>query len=691
MITIERPNTVKSSGIQNAISFGIKQDGLAHIFSVLRCQLYSDKILAVIREYACNAVDANVEAGKSSLPIKVTLPTRFNPIFKVRDFGLGLSDKDIQEIYAFYGESTKRKSNAMIGQLGLGSKSAFAYGDNFVITSFVDGKKTTYNAFIDASQIGQIAKLTTEDTDEENGVEISVAVKDHDVQSFHDKAHGLFKYFKVKPQVSGATFDYPPEKPVFSGKDWRILGKGNNTIAVMGNIGYPLDNHWYDNADVSAVINAGVTIDFEIGDLEISASREKLQYTDRTKQAIKSKLLEIKNIVAKELNNKFANCATFFDAAKLYGQVMDYGSTLYSLRALVSSSITYAGTPVNSSHISVDAYSTDYNVREYSMSYRGNKVKSRVSSHIDCRGDVVVIDNDLNLNAGIINRVYQLVSSGKKVYVLSYGGDAAIKAKVFADTKLVAANFTLLSSLPKISLGNGGTYTKNSKHSSKEFIYDTAKAASLGYYAKKSDFWLMEEVDVENDSGVYVIIDQFCYQDQKGRFERPCSMIDILNKLKAFGINISKVYGFKAKHKDALEANTKMVKLFDYIAAELEKYFVKNNISQKVANRLEYDAAEGKDNWVAFIEKYAGEANSKTLAARTSAIFSRMKNDKDKKILDAAVAWKEFFSKSVKPEHNLVTMLQKLRETYPMLDVVDPWTADKKNKAMIEYFNLVDG
>ena len=141
MITIERQNTVQTHGIKDTVSFGIKQDGLAHIFSVLRNQLYSDKILAVIREYATNGVDAHTEAGKPNEPIVITLPTRWEPTFKCRDFGWGLSDTDIHEIYAFYGESTKRKSNQMIGQLGLGSKSAFAYGDNFVITSFVDGVK----------------------------------------------------------------------------------------------------------------------------------------------------------------------------------------------------------------------------------------------------------------------------------------------------------------------------------------------------------------------------------------------------------------------------------------------------------------------------------------------------------------------------------------------------------------------
>ena len=173
MIT-QKPNysSLKQSENFKAVKFGIKKEGLAHIFNVLRNQLYTDKILAVVREYSCNAVDAHIEAGKNEEPIVVTLPNRMSPNFKVRDYGLGLSEQDIQDVYANYGESTKRNTNSQIGQLGLGCKSAFAYGDNFVINSYQSGVKTSYNAFIDPSQIGQISKMSSEKTTEADGIEI---------------------------------------------------------------------------------------------------------------------------------------------------------------------------------------------------------------------------------------------------------------------------------------------------------------------------------------------------------------------------------------------------------------------------------------------------------------------------------------------------------------------------------------
>ena len=130
LTTNTRKARLKQSEDFPSKNFSIKQD--AHIFKVLRSKIYSDKILAVIREYSCNAVDAHVEAETPDKPIKITLPNAMNPHFIVRDFGKGMTDEDIFDIYATYGESTKRNTNSQIGQLGLGCKSGFAYSNSFL-------------------------------------------------------------------------------------------------------------------------------------------------------------------------------------------------------------------------------------------------------------------------------------------------------------------------------------------------------------------------------------------------------------------------------------------------------------------------------------------------------------------------------------------------------------------------------
>ena len=65
--------------ITKAADFGIEEEDLSHIMGILRSQIYTDKLLAVIREYSTNARDANIEAGHGSA-IDVILPTFASPI-----------------------------------------------------------------------------------------------------------------------------------------------------------------------------------------------------------------------------------------------------------------------------------------------------------------------------------------------------------------------------------------------------------------------------------------------------------------------------------------------------------------------------------------------------------------------------------------------------------------------------------
>ena len=121
---------VFSSDLESA-SFGISEADTASIMGILRDGLYTDRILAVLREYSANAWDAHRMIGKGDLPLQITIPTHNNPVLRIRDFGPGLSHDDIFKIYSQYGASTKRNTNDAVGMLGIGSKSGFAYSDTF--------------------------------------------------------------------------------------------------------------------------------------------------------------------------------------------------------------------------------------------------------------------------------------------------------------------------------------------------------------------------------------------------------------------------------------------------------------------------------------------------------------------------------------------------------------------------------
>ena len=72
-------------GPNTAESFGISES--AEFFNILSNTLYSDKILAVVREVLCNAWDAHIASGRTNLPIEVTLT---HTELTIKDRGTGI-------------------------------------------------------------------------------------------------------------------------------------------------------------------------------------------------------------------------------------------------------------------------------------------------------------------------------------------------------------------------------------------------------------------------------------------------------------------------------------------------------------------------------------------------------------------------------------------------------------------------
>ena len=270
----------------------------AKAFNILSSGLYANKIRAIIRELSCNAVDSHTAAGKQEVPFDVHLPNQLDPTFRIRDYGTGLSHEQVLTIYTTYFESTKTESNQFIGALGLGSKSPFSYTDNFTVTAIKDGSRNVYSAFINGEGVPSVALMHSESTTEPNGVEVQFAVTDRwDYDKFYSEAREVYTYFALRPVVSGGEreFDFRnieyKDRNIIPGVHY--IGSRNRSIAVMGNIAYPID---VPNADtnlgsLAKLLGCGLEMHFDIGELDFQASREGLSYIPQTIEAIKNKLI----------------------------------------------------------------------------------------------------------------------------------------------------------------------------------------------------------------------------------------------------------------------------------------------------------------------------------------------------------------------------------------------------------------
>lgn len=192
-------NEVNPVNMPNSRQFSIDTNN-AKIFNILSDKLYADKIGSIIRELVTNAFDAHKEVSQTR-PVELYLNKAESSIFMdkkqqscfvLRDFGTGLSEEEVYNLYTVYGRSTKAETNDFIGAFGIGSKVPFCYTQSFEVTSFQNGIKKVYIAFHDKNNINSISKILEEETTEPNGLSIKIHIKsDTDFNEFVEDA----KYF----------------------------------------------------------------------------------------------------------------------------------------------------------------------------------------------------------------------------------------------------------------------------------------------------------------------------------------------------------------------------------------------------------------------------------------------------------------------------------------------------------------
>lgn len=320
MILREETQNIETNVTNQSKEFTIKTTAKA--FKILSSGLYSDKIRAIVRELSCNAWDAHRMAHNTQ-PFIVHLPSNLEPWFSVRDFGIGLSEDDVMNLYSTYFDSTKTNTNDQVGALGLGSKSPFSYTDSFNVTSIFDGMSKTYTAYIDEHGTPSIVKIHEEECDEHNGLEVKFAVNREDFDEFAKKSGVVFRIFKTKPTVVGNENYKRYEQTlveIISGNGWAFYKTDfysqNCAVALQGNIEYPIDANQLGvlTDDQQFVAANRFYIDFKIGDLDISASRESLGYDESTVENIKEALSRVYNSFIRKMNKEVRLAATLWDA-----------------------------------------------------------------------------------------------------------------------------------------------------------------------------------------------------------------------------------------------------------------------------------------------------------------------------------------------------------------------------------------
>ncbi|UIW11630.1 MAG: hypothetical protein [Enterobacter phage ENC7] len=310
------PQTIHTTGFDKGERTKFKMATSAKTFKILSSTIYKYKIRAIIREISCNAIDGHLVAGNMN-PFDVQLPTVLDPRFIVRDYGTGLSDWMVKEVFTTYFESTKTDTDELIGALGLGSKSPFCYTETFTIESIQDGIKRAYTAYMDNGEpfVDQIYEI---ETDEPNGVQITVPVKVEDIAEWEKEAARVYEPFTgIRPRFIGVQIDvnWQPKEADDRGIIRYKSANYSGVYARMGNICYPIDLDMFENSLFYCYRNTNYAyiLDFPLGSLDFMPSREELSLDKVTKKVITDRLDKINKRFDEELMEQYKKQKTTRD------------------------------------------------------------------------------------------------------------------------------------------------------------------------------------------------------------------------------------------------------------------------------------------------------------------------------------------------------------------------------------------
>ena len=331
ILTQEEKTAVVVGNIQQN-TVGIDAKNVNFITSLLTEKLYSKPIQSFLREIVSNAYDSHIEA-KSDEPvlIKLDYDNGKNIRISIRDYGTGLSPERFDLIYKNIGSSTKRESNDYIGALGLGRFSALAVSNKCTIISCYEGTKDIYEMYKDEGTV-HIDKLFSTATNEHNGIEVSVVVP-NEYNSLRAIEQGIknlvfFSDVYLSSNINnisiGENFNKRKVRKYksFAYVYWEDQAKSIEFFAdevnqyreynvLYGDVIYPVkfDNLDNDVKDIT-LPKTDFLLRFNLGELDITPSRESLQMTKKTIGAINNKLREYKQEISGLISNEFGTTNT---------------------------------------------------------------------------------------------------------------------------------------------------------------------------------------------------------------------------------------------------------------------------------------------------------------------------------------------------------------------------------------------
>ena len=578
MKSIQEPKTLIRSGVQKSTECGMVVNAKA--FEMLARQ-YSDPIKAILQEISANAADSHIRAGIPKRPFDVKLPNALDPHFRVRDYGVSMSRETIYSVYINYMRSDKTGSNNETGFFGIGSKTPLAYTDSFNIKTYVDGKMNLYTLGYNENGIPELNEFAEYDTDEENGVEISFAVKQEDFSKFATKATHVYSFFDVPPTVVGVTsFETKTFTKVLKGSNWFMFKESmnENSYVVMGNIAYPIYHNDLNvpySSDYYHLMSSQIVLHVPIGSVSMTPSRESLEYTEATIEYIKSQLDIVKEEMAASVKAEIDASVNKWQAQL---KCQELANTLEWRCSKLVDLRHWRGQEI--------PRKIDLSVNRvyYLDNGKARCRKEHVSQHIPVNQRTIIVIKDTKTKFDSRSR-YLCSEQHKTIYLIDNSLPNLKYTEQELRTKLDCDDANIIfytSQLPDPPRNPNHNYSNGGKRKS---TTSAMKFDLIGHsrVSRKfdSNHWSLSEVDLKDTANTYVYVHWYDYECRSENFKY--NVLEICELLTKLDIEFPQnFYGIKRPQQNKVNKCPHWITFHAWLQATIRDHYDNEEFRQKI-------------------------------------------------------------------------------------------------------------
>lgn len=295
-----------SLGAHKAVAMTVSES--ADFFHILSSSLYSDPILAVVREILCNAWDSHIASNNTEDMVSVTLT---EDTMTIRDYGLGIPAEAFNVIYGTCGLSTKKEATGETGGFGLGCKAPFAYTDTFTVENCNNGVKYIY--VMDKSSAENEGKpsisLLTSFPCNESGLKVIIPIQKKDFRTFNDTLQRIIKESGIPTKLNEKVqdvFQYPVN---FEYVLDRRYCPNNKVVIKYGSVIYPIDLKKFKTSNVMYNFSR-IIINAPDNSIDLVPSREALNYSRKTLKTVQKLLNKVAHNIESNLSKVIKSFST---------------------------------------------------------------------------------------------------------------------------------------------------------------------------------------------------------------------------------------------------------------------------------------------------------------------------------------------------------------------------------------------